>query len=141
MPKNKLDIVIHGRRPSVLSDARIRKILRATATKLKKDGIVGVSFVPPPEMRRLNRTYHGKAGLTDVLSFSYIERPKKSIEGDIAICPSYVRVQASKQEVPYLEELARLLIHGFLHLSGYDHRTLFEEKRMFSLQERILSRL
>ena len=58
--------------------------------------------------------------------------------GDIYICLDRAKEQASEYGHSYLRELSFLLVHGFLHLLGYDHMNEEDEKKMFSLQEEIL---
>lgn len=58
--------------------------------------------------------------------------------GEVVICPSYVKQQAKRVGEPFRRELARVLIHGTLHLLGYDHRTPREAERMFAMQEALV---
>ena len=58
--------------------------------------------------------------------------------GDVVVSLSQTARQAKERGVPFRSELALLVVHGILHLLGYDHGTLREEKRMFGLQERLL---
>ena len=77
-------------------------------------------------IRRLNAAYRGKDRATDVLSFDLgADSPlDEDIScGEIYISLERARIQAIEQKVTILEELARLLIHGLLHLTGYDHDT------------------
>ena len=77
-------------------------------------------------IRRLNAAYRGKDMATDVLSFDLgADSPldAASVHGEIYISLERTRTQATEQGVTILEELARLLIHGLLHLAGYDHDT------------------
>lgn len=97
-------------------------------------------------MKELNRKYRGKNRPTDVLSFSRLEGgppagPVVDV-GDIVLCPSVIRIQAREFGVPYHEELARMLIHGVLHIFGFDHeRSKAEATRMLRLQETLLKRV
>jgi probable rRNA maturation factor len=72
---------------------------------------------------------------TDVLSFSSEDA---GYLGDLAICVPYASREAKRRAIPVTEELVRLLVHGTLHLSGYDHATAKQEEVMFRLQERIV---
>jgi probable rRNA maturation factor len=107
-----------------------------------------LSFVTPAKIQSLNKRYRGKDRPTDVLSFSVREgalpeevQKTSTAWGDVIICPSYAKTEAKRRSLPLQEELARLVIHGVLHLAGYDHATEDDELRMFSLQERIIERL
>lgn len=113
-----------------MSQARVRRIARTVLRSLSKSDVaVSISFIGEARMRRLNHTYRGLDQPTDVLSF---------VLGDIFLCPSYIRRQAKRFGVSYQEECTRTLIHGILHLAGYDHATKREAERMFSLQEQLL---
>jgi probable rRNA maturation factor len=61
--------------------------------------------------------------------------------GDIFIAPVYVRKESERRAISFHEELLRVMIHGMLHLMGYDHATKREEREMFGLQEHALHRV
>lgn len=69
-------------------------------------------------IRKLNKRYRGKDKATDVLSFYFGDR---DLLGEVYISPQRAKVQARRYGVSYEDELKRLLIHGLLHLMGYDH--------------------
>lgn len=90
---------------------------------LDADGAVGIRIVSERTMAGMNRRYRAKSGATDVLSFpsGEEEEPGMTYLGDIAICGP-VAAQAARTEGIRLErELKRLVLHGVLHLLGYDH--------------------
>jgi len=94
----------------------------------------------------LNAQYLKKAGPTDVISFPMHDGACPAIQpqllGDIAISLETAERQAAERGVSFEEEMASLLIHGMLHLLGYDHETSpTDKKRMLSLQEKILARV
>jgi probable rRNA maturation factor len=62
----------------------------------------------------------------------------KSFLGDIAVCVPYAKREAARRGMTLREELLRLIAHGVLHLSGFDHATAKEEEKMFGLQERVV---
>ncbi|MBF0506934.1 MAG: rRNA maturation RNase YbeY [Nitrospirae bacterium] len=90
---------------------------------------VGVLLVNDAGMRRLNRLYRGIDRTTDVLSFPLMtsftsHRPSFASDlllGDIVISLPQAKRQAKEYETTFYRELARLLVHGLLHLLGYDH--------------------
>jgi probable rRNA maturation factor len=97
------------------------------------------------QVRKLNRLYRGKDKTTDVLSFSLLEgkrlksgRDGKNVLGDVVISLPQAKRQAREAGKTLESEAAMLLVHGILHLLGYDHGSQRAEKRMFGLQERIL---
>ncbi|MDD4178761.1 MAG: rRNA maturation RNase YbeY [Candidatus Margulisbacteria bacterium] len=77
-----------------------------------------VSFVSEKEIRRLNKAYRKKDKATDVLSFAY---GRDGIMGDVLICKAVAKKNAGKFNNTYEQELKRLVIHGVLHVLGYDH--------------------
>ncbi|HAK89285.1 MAG: rRNA maturation RNase YbeY [Nitrospirae bacterium GWB2_47_37] len=107
---------------------------------------VSVLMINDRTMRELNRQYRGKDKTTDVLSFPQIERFKqlKQFErlfsiGDIVINLHKAERQAKEYGVTFHREVERLLIHGFLHLLGYDHeKSKYEARKMRKLEEELL---
>ncbi len=96
---------------------------------------VAVRLVTDVEMARLNETYRNKKGTTDVLSFpseerrrpdnlrTHLKKEHGTLLGDIAISPVVAKRNAKTYHRRYLEELKILILHGVLHLLGYDHET------------------
>ncbi len=91
-----------------------------------KDKGVTVVLVSDRKIRELNRTYRGRNRATDVLSFSYDD---ESYLGDIIISVETALRQAQEEGHSLERELSILVIHGFLHLLGYDHETDHGEMR------------
>jgi probable rRNA maturation factor len=97
-------------------------------------------------MRRFNRDFRGKDKPTDVLSFSQLEGespvPSPSL-GDLVISVDTTKRQAKEYGVTYTQEFLRLMVHGILHLHGYDHEGVSkaEAQRMRRREERILRAL
>jgi len=93
---------------------------------LKSDN-VAIAFVTDAEIARLNKTYRKKNKPTDVLSFpapSSAKRPNRNkFLGDIAIAPAVARRYAKKNGRSLQTEICVLILHGLLHLLGYDHET------------------
>ena len=83
--------------------------------------MVSVVVIDNRQMRRLNRTYLGHDYPTDVIAFPLEEG--KRIEGEIYVNADRARIQARRYRVSFNEEVARLVIHGTLHLAGYDDTT------------------
>lgn len=86
-------------------------------------------------MKALNKQYRGKDKTTDVLSFDMESGGEHRLLGDIVINPSQALRQAEEYEVTIEAELRRLLVHGFLHLIGYDHEESKEEARRMKRKE------
>ncbi len=90
-------------------------------------------------MTRLNLRYTGRSLPTDVLAFPLAEEPYL---GEVIISADACRRQAGERGAPFADELALLVIHGVLHLAGYDHTAgPREERRMRHLERKILGEL
>jgi probable rRNA maturation factor len=100
-----------------------------------------ISFVNIGEMEILNNKYYGYAQSTDVLSFEANEIDPETgrlILGDIVICYPHVQNQSSYLNNNLFDELKLMIIHGFLHLLGYDHDDENKKSKMWHLQDKIL---
>lgn len=104
----------------------------------KRDVNISMAFVDVKTMKRLNRAYRGKDGLTDVLSFTLDDQDQL---GELVISYDQARKQAKDLKHSVRDEIVFLIVHGLLHLFGHDHETPGEAKKMFALQERILRSL
>jgi len=121
-----------------IDEAYLRKIAEDVlrAEKACEACELSVAFVGPEKMQELNRDHRNKDSVTDVLSFQCCKDPemKGKIEieplGEVVICPSFVEEQAKLNENTFQKELSFVLIHGILHLSGYDHEKGGEEARI-----------
>ncbi len=95
-------------------------------------------------MRSLNRRYRGRDRTTDVLSFSLREGPYAAVQphllGDIVVCVPQAERQAGNDGKALRYEIDRLLIHGLLHLLGYDHERGATEARRMRRREEMLAR-
>jgi len=92
----------------------------------KKEAGLSVALVGPERIKKLNKKYRGKDKITDVLSFGQNKKfplfpeTKKDL-GEVIICLEAVKRNAKKYNVTFKKELALVLIHGILHLLGYEH--------------------
>ena len=95
------------------------------------------------EIHALNRTYRGKDKPTNVLSFPFESIPGIDDDtlGDVVICKSVVESEAKEQNMPLLAHWAHIVIHGILHLCGYNHISDEEADQMESLEIKVLSDL
>jgi probable rRNA maturation factor len=95
-----------------------------------RDGHLAIVLVDEAEIRRLNRDHRGRDSPTDVLSFPIDERGPASGPrelGDVVICPEHT------------QDLAEAVVHGVLHLCGYDHET--DDGEMLALQDEVMAKL
>ena len=124
-----------SRAAHIPSDARLRGWARAA---LARGGEVTLRYVTESEGRRLNREFRGKDYATNVLTFIYSTRP---LAGDVVICAPVVAREAREQGKAVEAHHAHLLVHGLLHLQGYDHERDDEAARMEGRERRILEAL
>jgi probable rRNA maturation factor len=96
-----------------------------------KSGELSVSFVTPDEMEELHVRFVGEEGPTDVLSFP---QDDEHLLGDVVICPEV----AAENDPDVESEIRALLVHGILHLLGYDHEEDAERAQMWARQEHYL---
>jgi probable rRNA maturation factor len=101
---------------------------------------LGVRVVGPAESRRLNRTYRGKDKPTNVLSFpaSKEERELCGSLGDLVVCAAVVAEEAREQGKERAAHWAHMVVHGVLHLHGYDHERPRAARAMERLEVEIL---
>lgn len=123
-----------SRAAHIPADATLRRWARATGVP----GEVTVRYVAAAEGRRLNRQFRGKDRATNVLSFAYASKP---LAGDIVICAPVVAREAREQRKGAAEHHAHLLVHGLLHLAGFDHENPRDAARMEARERSILARL
>lgn len=125
--------------------AVLRKIARELLALLNQQRAeLSVALVGDKEMRPLNAKYRKKNQTTDVLSFFVADQPKASpiILGDVIISVEQARRQAKARKKTLKSEMVTLLIHGILHLLGYDHeRSERQAKVMFALERKLHARL
>ena len=156
----------HGRQLQVQVQRRVRswapharEIAAWAGTALGRNalrGELGVRVVGAAESRRLNAHYRGRDKPTNVLSFppaplpaqvsgSLPGRSRQGVDtrplGDLVICAQVVRAEAREQKKPLKAHWAHLVVHGALHLIGYDHEREAEARRMERREIVVLRRL
>ncbi len=105
-----------------------------------------VRIVDSIEIRQLNKDFRGKDYATNVLSFPFEYPPgfpevEQNLLGDLAICPEVVWQEAEQQGKKYFDHWAHMLVHGLLHLLGYDHQTDDEAEEMETLEQQLLAKI
>jgi len=104
----------------------------------QKQSSATIAFVSDKTIRQLNRQFRGVDKATDVLSFP-ADDPNKTNLGDVAISVETATRQARENGLTFDQEVAQLILHGLLHLSGYDHET--DNGEMNRLEVRLRKRL
>lgn len=124
----------------------VKEITKKILEELNLDKVeVSITLTDNDKIRELNKNWRNKDKETDVLSFPINEKPLRyryTVLGDVVISIPFAKRQAEEIGYSYKEEILRLLIHGILHLLGYDHEKDEKEAEiMFSLQDRIFNKL
>lgn len=139
-------IEIENRSGHLAPEAEIKKLLEFSFKELglHPDCDLSLAFINDTEMEELHLKWMNLPGSTDVMSFPMDElkpnHPDPGILGDIVISPIFARTQAEKAGHSFEHEVKILAAHGLLHLLGYDHQEVSEEKIMFELQEDLVKR-
>lgn len=148
LPPNKVLVSVHEECEIPSWFAGVEPFVLTALDTLEISGWeLSVMFCEDAFMTELNSQYRGIDSPTDVLSFeqgdSYTDDTgeERFAAGDIVISIDTLFRNASEFSVPVDEELKRLLVHGVLHLDGYDHSDNSPEQEMLQLQEQILSKL
>jgi len=134
-----------------------RKVLEAEGVRGGAE--VSLLFVDEPTIASLNERFMGKQGPTDVLSFPLeddwlgsgrtpdsggtgpgepLEPEMPDLLGDVVVCPKVAAANALREDVGYADELALLVVHGMLHLLGWDHEEPDEADRMEARERDLL---
>jgi probable rRNA maturation factor len=128
-----------------LSRARAREVVEAVLRAEKvRAALVSVAFVSDRKIAAMNAEHLGHRGPTDVISFGF-DRPSAvdPVVGDIYIAPAIGSRNAKARRTAVREEMVRLLVHGTLHVLGYDHPedSAREKSAMWRRQEQLVRRL
>lgn len=122
-----IEIVNRQRRLKIREQMLGQIASRALSAISAEDSGVTIAFISDRSMRTLNRRFRGKNVATDVLSFgseqAEFELSEGHTLGDIVISVDRAEDQAAEHGLEFEEELAQLILHGLLHLCGYDHES------------------
>ncbi len=120
------------------------------AEHVPENAEVSLILVSAEHVAELNEQYLSRTGPTDVLAFPIEDlRPGEAFAaseggpplmlGDVFVCPAVVRANAGAAGVPFDDEMALMVVHGMLHLLGYDHQEELEAERMEAREREILA--
>ncbi|MCC2116162.1 rRNA maturation RNase YbeY [Bacillus halotolerans] len=136
-----------------VSEEMLKEVENLLQFAAEREGVqdqaeVSVTIVTNEDIKQINKEYRGKDTPTDVISFALEEEGEDEVEivgaemppvlGDIIISADRTREQAEEYNHSFKRELGFLVVHGFLHLLGYDHMTKEEEEEMFTKQKDLL---
>lgn len=126
-----------------LAERAVFEALKLSKAKVKGAAELAIVLTNDAEQRELNRQWRGKDSSTNVLSFPQIEPfgPVIGILGDITLARETLIAEANDQGTSLEDHFTHLVVHGFLHILGYDHLTDDEAQIMEGLETRILASL
>lgn len=117
--------------------AELKKRKVISAEKAKRE--LTMVFLDKKPAQKINKEFRGKEYATDVLSFDSMD---PSSLGELVLCPEVLKRQAKEHGLTFQKELGYMLLHGVLHLLGYDHETGEEDaKEMFKIQDAVFEKL
>jgi len=137
-------VVRNRQRAQRLNTKLIRKIVRTILTEeLSRDEFeVGVAIIAEEAMTRMNEGYLRHNGSTDVITFDYKDAARpRCLAGEIFICLDEALIQSKRFRVTWQNELVRYIVHGILHLCGFDDKTSGARRKMKREENRLMRRL
>jgi len=144
-----IQVLIRSQIERTVAARHIRQIASAVleAEAVAAQASLSVVITDDDEVQSLNRRFGGIDAPTDVLAFAdepsahpFVSAPgEPSYLGDVIISFAQARAQAAEEGHPVEEELRLLIVHGVLHLLGYDHATVEEQKQMWERQNAIIA--
>lgn len=128
-------VEINNLSSELVDESFFKEIIQFILEKENQDGDVSIALVKPKEIRKLNNDYRKKDFATDVLSFSNKNdiikiKGRNNFIGEIVLCPKKIIENAREFGVNFTKELYWALVHGLLHLLGYEHNNLENTKKM-----------
>jgi probable rRNA maturation factor len=138
-----MDVFLANEQGIGFDEIRLASLARHTLTEEDVDEGAELSllFVEPGHIKRLNKRFAGDDHATDVLAFPMMEDDEEGslMLGDVVICPQIAERNATELGHALEAELAALVIHGTLHLLGYDHQRDDDKEKMNARSAEILS--
>jgi probable rRNA maturation factor len=129
-----MDVFLANEQELTFDEVRLASLARHTLTAEEVDEGAELSllFVEPGHIRKLNHRFAGDDHATDVLAFPMMEDDEEGslLLGDVVICPEVAEKNAAELGHPLTSELEALVVHGTLHLLGYDHQREDDKTKM-----------
>ena len=126
-----------------INSKMLRKIIAGLLDQLEvHECVLSILLVTEREMTLLNETFLRHKGSTDVITFNYLDRPSQSsVIGDIVVCVDEAASQARRFRTTWQSELVRYIVHGVLHLLGYDDRGKPSRQKMRRAENAVMQQL
>jgi probable rRNA maturation factor len=139
----RIDVQVAGPRSGLPAVAKLRHWARSALAGRRSSAELSIRIVDAAESRALNRRYRGKDKATNVLAFPAELPPELELPllGDVVICREVVEAEAAEQGKPADSHWAHMVLHGTLHLLGYDHESEDDARVMEALEAELLAEL
>jgi len=150
-------VVINRQRTQKINLPMLKQIVESLLSKLNLDRVeIGINLVAAPEMTRINETFLRHAGSTDVIAFDYADEDgagsplpapgahevtHPTLHGELYVCVDEAMIQARKFGTSWQSEIVRYIMHGVLHLTGYDDLRPAARRKMKREENRRLGEL
>ncbi|CAN5519839.1 rRNA maturation RNase YbeY [soil metagenome] len=128
-----MDVFLANEQPVPIDEARLSALARHVldAEKVDDEAELSILVIDGEHMRKLNSRFAKNDYATDVLAFPMLEGDEDStMVGDVVLCPDVAKANAEKLDHSLERELEVLVVHGTLHLLGYDHKGASDKERM-----------
>tara|TARA_B100000902_G_scaffold364968_1_gene385422 strand:- start:315 stop:776 length:462 start_codon:yes stop_codon:yes gene_type:complete len=132
--------------PEPFKKKEIKKLIDAVLKKIGfqelENGQINIKYTSEEEIKMLNEKFYNKEGVTNVLAFiNNQETPesKEQLIGEIAICISQIEKEAKLYKKAVETRLKHMIVHGVLHLFGFDHQKKSEQKEMEQVEDDIIT--
>ena len=123
-----------------ISKSALHELIKALSEELNfRIESLEINFTNSEKIREINREYLNHYYSTDILSFNYSE-DISILDGEIIISLDDARNNSKKFKVPFNQEIARLVLHGVLHLIGFDDNNRFNKIKMKRMENKLLNR-
>ena len=138
-----LDIQSASSSEDAPDEQSMKRWVSAAIVSKTGDTELSIRIVDERESQELNQTYRGSSGPTNVLSFPFNEEIPEPLPliGDVVICAPVVAREAEQQNKELKAHWAHMIVHGVLHLQGYDHQNDTEAVIMETLETEIMQKL
>ena len=144
-----IEVQLHPSVRGISASSVQRTVQAALKAQRAADQSVSVYITTNREIRKMNKKYlkHDYAtdvisfGLSDVVGNGHARSLRGQVLGDVVVSADFARAYAKKNGIAFREELARYLVHGTLHLLGYDDQKPADYKKMHKRQEEILKKI
>jgi metalloprotein, YbeY/UPF0054 family len=141
---SKILVVRNRQRARPLNTKFLRDIFRTLLIEelSRNDFEIGISIISEEAMTRMNEGYLRHKGSTDVITFDYADANRPTcLTGEIFVCLDEALAQAPRFRVNWQNELVRYIVHGILHLSGFDDETAPARRKMKREENRLMHRM